>query len=242
MKSFISALFVLFLSTSLFSQTVYYSSDGKNRLTQQQLDESRLEFKERISKIMGKEMFVEVKITETLQLIDSIIKKVEFETSDKETIELKSKNVLVTMKGQKFPDFELTSINGASINLEKFIGKPTMINFWFTRCAPCIDEMPSLNKIAKKFGDKINFLAITYESIPDVQKFLNKRKFDFYHLVDAESFTDEIGIESYPTNVYLDSNGFVQKVEGGIAYVLNEKGELKMGNGDEIIKILESLE
>lgn len=116
-----------------------------------------------------------------------------------------------------------------------------MINFWFTKCAPCIDEMPILNKIAEKFKNDFNFIAITYENEKDVKKFLKKHPFNFKHLIDAKEFTDFLGMKAYPMNLFLDKNGVLKYVKGGVPYESKEGEELKIGEGNEIIEIIEKL-
>ncbi|MGB1284837.1 MAG: TlpA family protein disulfide reductase, partial [Polaribacter sp.] len=68
-----------------------------------------------------------------------------------------------------------------------------------------------------------------------------KHPFNFEHLINAEKFTDQLGITAYPMNLFLDKNGVLKYVKGGIPYVKLEGEELKMGEGNEIIEILEKL-
>ncbi len=146
-----------------------------------------------------------------------------------------------TNLGQSFPDFDLKSLDGKSFSLDRLKGKPTMINFWFTQCPPCIDEMPVLNGIKEKYKEDLNFVSITYEKKDDVEKFLKKFTFKFTHLTDARDFTDQLGITSYPMNLFLDKNGILQYVKGGIPYESTDGEELKIGEGNEIIEIIEKL-
>src|SRR6476659_2623660 len=44
--------------------------------------------------------------------------------------------------GEYAPDFELRSVGGPSVRLSSLRGKPVLLNFWATRCAPCRIEMP----------------------------------------------------------------------------------------------------
>src|SRR6185437_10738112 len=53
--------------------------------------------------------------------------------------------------GAPLPDFSFKDINGNAISLQKLKGKPIVINFWFTACVPCIEEMPALNELKDKF-------------------------------------------------------------------------------------------
>jgi thiol-disulfide isomerase/thioredoxin len=66
------------------------------------------------------------------------------------------------------------------MTLNSLKGKPTLIN-WFTNCAPCIEEIPVLNKIMNDNKDRFNFVAITFDDKEKVSKLL-KRKFDFTHM------------------------------------------------------------
>lgn len=140
-----------------------------------------------------------------------------------------------------FPNFKLTDLKGKEITLEDLKGKPTIINFWFTRCAPCIAEMPILNKIKEKYNSDFNFVALTYETQQDVEIFLEKYDFTFNHIVGANDFIDKMEIKTYPLNFFLDKNGIVKEVKYGIPKIKDENGEIKMGDGKKFIEILQGL-
>ena len=54
--------------------------------------------------------------------------------------------------------------NGKSFNIDTFKGKPLLINFWASWCAPCIAEMPSLQKAAEKLqAESIKVLLISVD-------------------------------------------------------------------------------
>ena len=63
-------------------------------------------------------------------------------------------------KGEKFKISEFYS-EGKNISENKLIGKPSIINFWFIGCAPCVRELPYFKKLKTKFGNKLNYIAIT---------------------------------------------------------------------------------
>ena len=232
---------LLLISIISYSQTKYYTTNGKNRLTESEIKQKLSEMESKMIKTLGKKVYANLTLHETETKKDSIISKVTFNINDKKQDKLFSSAPLSEYKYKAFPKFELNTLSGKKFDLDKLKGKPTLINFWFTKCAPCIDEMPVLNKIKKKYKDDFNFIAITYEKKEDVEKFLTRHPFDFEHLIDAKDFTDQLGIKAYPMNLFLDKNGVLKYVKGGIPYKSKEGEELKMGEGNEIIEIIEKL-
>jgi cytochrome c biogenesis protein CcmG, thiol:disulfide interchange protein DsbE len=240
MKYLITTLFLL-SSINSFSQTTYYTTDGKNRISEAEATKLLSEQVAKVTKIFGKQAYGSLTVDDTETKKDSIISRITFAISDKNPENLINSGPLSEYKNKEFPKFDLNTLVDKNFNSEKLKGKPTMINFWFTKCAPCIDEMPILNKIKEKYKDDFNFIAITYEKKEDVEKFLKKHPFDFEHLINAKDFTDQLGIQGYPMNLFLDKNGVLKYVKNGIPYESKEGEKLKMGEGNEIIEIIEKL-
>ncbi|WEK71184.1 MAG: TlpA disulfide reductase family protein [Candidatus Chryseobacterium colombiense] len=111
-------------------------------------------------------------------------------------------------------------------------GKPTFINFWFRHCIPCINEIPLLNSLKEKYGDRVNFLSITYENKKSVEEFLKKKNINFKHITDSKKQLDDLNYSSYPTNLILDKNGNVKYVFGEIS---NSEDDLSLIL-DELLK------
>jgi len=240
MKHLTIILFFL-VPIASFSQTTYYTTDGKNRITKAEANKMLSDQVAKMSDVMGKQLYGSLTINDTETKKDSIISRITFAISDKKSENLINSGPLSEYKNKVFPEFDLNTLMDKKFNSAELKGKPTMINFWFTRCAPCIDEMPVLNKIKEKYKDDFNFIAITYEKKEDVEKFLKKHPFEFEHLIDAKDFTDQLGIKAYPMNLFLDKEGVLKYVKGGIPYESKEGEELKMGEGNEIIEIIEKL-
>ncbi len=71
------------------------------------------------------------------------------------------------------PTFSGKLIDGGEFNLEKFKGKILIINFWASWCAPCVEEMPSLLKLAKQFSKDVELIAVSSDSdLHDISVFL----------------------------------------------------------------------
>lgn len=144
--------------------------------------------------------------------------------------------------GTVYPISNAETLRGEIINIEDLKGKPTLVNLWFTKCAPCIEEIPTLNKMKSKYGTRFNFLSVTMDKTITVQKFLEKNKFNFTHIVNSSSLTTDLGFNGFPINLFLDKEGTIQKIEGNIPYVKDVDGKMVMSNGGEFIKLLKRLE
>ena len=62
----------------------------------------------------------------------------------------------------ELPPFELRDLAGKRVNAASFKGKPTLINFYFAACVPCIREVEPLNRFAAS-RPGMNFLAMTFD-------------------------------------------------------------------------------
>ena len=118
----------------------------------------------------------------------------------------------VKLKGKPFPDFTLTDLSGTTHTSENIKGKVVVINLWFTACAPCIHEMPELNKIVGEYkeNEDVLFLAFALDPKSRVDKFLKKYKFDYNIIPDSQEYiTKKLNPPGYPTHIVLDKNSNV---------------------------------
>jgi len=67
-------------------------------------------------------------------------------------------------EGGPAPEFAIHTDSGAQVTPTSFHGKVLVLNFWATWCAPCIQEIPSLNQFQKRFADSgVKVLAISID-------------------------------------------------------------------------------
>ena len=150
---------------------------------------------------------------------DSIIKEVQFAMIDSANgIGFDPYAEHKKMIGSKFNIAAFKKDNNINYKTNYLEGKPTLINFWFTRCPPCIAEIPNLNSIQNKYQNKVNFVAITFDSRELVDTFLKKRNIQFEHIVNSQKQLDDLKIEAYPMSYLLDKNGKIVAVYGEISY------------------------
>ncbi|WP_449401011.1 TlpA family protein disulfide reductase [Chryseobacterium wanjuense] len=116
--------------------------------------------------------------------------------------------------GTHFPIEKYKNPEGKNFNSDD-LKEITLINFWSTTCEPCIKELPYLNKLKEILGDKVNFIAITYDNKEKVDKFLEKREFNFQHITDAgQELKSYFPILRNPLNFIIDKNGNVKEITG----------------------------
>lgn len=117
-----------------------------------------------------------------------------------------------------FPISELIDINGDNYELFKEKNTIYVFNFWFSRCKPCVAEIPTLNKLKKDFSEyKIKFIAVTFDDLINTKKILKKKPFNFeqYHL-DGKKITDsKLCSQGYPTNLIVDENKIIRFQKAG---------------------------
>jgi peroxiredoxin len=129
----------------------------------------------------------------------------------------KSEKILQGLVGCEAPDFKVTSITGEQLSLSQLKGKVIVINFWFESCAPCIAELPALNKLADEYQhQEVVFIAFGKDSELRIGKFLSEKKFN-YKIVSGkyDLVNDYCVIAGWPMNMVIDKKGIVQYIKPG---------------------------
>jgi peroxiredoxin len=118
--------------------------------------------------------------------------------------------------GRPLPAFVLSDTAGRPLESKSLRGQAVVLNLWFTACAPCVAEMPALNRIqADPANAAVVFLALTYESGEKVRAFLQKRAFTFRQLVGAQAYCNQF-TSSYPLSIFVDRDGVVRDMVEGM--------------------------
>ncbi len=119
------------------------------------------------------------------------------------------------------PDTEWRTGDGGKVSLADFSGKVVMVNFWATWCAPCIRELPSINRLqATLGGEDFTVVAINIDTggkavAAPFAKRLEIDDLDLY-LDPRGSASRAMGVNVMPTTVVYDRQGQeVGRLEGG---------------------------
>jgi thiol-disulfide isomerase/thioredoxin len=117
------------------------------------------------------------------------------------------------------PAISLTDLAGNIVELSDFRGKLILVNLWATWCEPCLREMPSLERLQSRLGDRIAVLAVSEDrgGSKSVEAFIARLGLKSVKVyVDPKS---EVGhafeVKGLPTSFLIDRQGKVLgRVEG----------------------------
>jgi peroxiredoxin len=111
------------------------------------------------------------------------------------------------------PDFTLVTLEGRSVQLREFRGKLVLLNFWATWCAPCLHEMPSMERLYQTFkSTEFVLLAVSMDRQGEgvARPFVENLKLSFPVLLDTTSEVGrQYGVRGLPTSYVIDPDGLL---------------------------------
>jgi thiol-disulfide isomerase/thioredoxin len=110
------------------------------------------------------------------------------------------------------PEISFTDADGRQLSLADFRGKVVLLNFWATWCVPCVEEMPSLDKLQALLGGPdftVVALSTDREGLSVVRPFIDKlgvRNLALY-LDQPRAAQRAFGLRGIPTTMLIDREG-----------------------------------
>jgi thiol-disulfide isomerase/thioredoxin len=129
------------------------------------------------------------------------------------------------MQEKPAPYFSLNSFSGAAITSDQFKGKLVLLDFWEVWCGPCVESMPKVQEIYKKYKDNgLLVYGVTHEKeVLDVAKRLIKEKgISFPMLIGNVKSKREYSIQAVPVYILIGKDGKVLMVSEGYPADLEE--------------------
>jgi len=114
-------------------------------------------------------------------------------------------------------DVPFATFDGGTTNLDKYVGKPLVVNFFAAWCPNCVSEMPDFEAVHQEIGDSVNIVGLSIDSAAA----------DALALIDRTGVTYDTGWDpktnaytvfggfAMPTTVFIDSSGTVVEVFSG---------------------------
>jgi peroxiredoxin len=117
--------------------------------------------------------------------------------------------------GLPAPDFTFPGLDGKKVSLSDYRGKVVFVNIWATWCPPCVEEMPSMQKLYQKLkGENFEILAVSIDSkgAKVVAPFMKKYQLTFPALIDYMSTIKRIyKTTGVPESYIIDKDGILAK-------------------------------
>ena len=106
----------------------------------------------------------------------------------------------------------LQMIDGSVKSFSDYKGKLLVINFWYINCGPCIIEMPYLNDLVNEYqNEDVQFLALSFDTVPDIKSFLQKTEFIYEHGSISRSLMYDFTPVS-PGHFIVDKDGIIRDI------------------------------
>lgn len=177
------------------------------------------------------------KIVKTLMfLVFTLLLNSNLQGQDKNKNSSSIKEMVTVKIGQKMPDLEfnhMVNYPKGKAKLSDFKGKPVILDLWNTHCTACIQGFPKMQELQKKFGDKVQIIALTFEDLAAFNKLkkaspllasINSFPFALGFLnpggqdppFGAErSFLDFFNLRGgFPVHIWIDQEGILKAVTG----------------------------
>ena len=125
------------------------------------------------------------------------------------------------LKGKPAPAFTLVNLAGKKVSLSDYKGRPVIVNFWATWCAPCKLEMPWFEEFRSKYSRQgFEVLGIAEDEAPkdEIEKTAKKVNVTYpILLTDGKVAPAYGGVDSLPMSFYVDRKGVVVTETIGLA-------------------------
>jgi len=118
----------------------------------------------------------------------------------------------IVQEGDSAPDFSITADDGRTITASNFGGKLLLLNFWATWCAPCIEELPSLDQFQRQFANSgLVVLGVSADKDEKAyRRFLSRVNVSFLTARDpANKISADYGTFQYPESYLINRDGKV---------------------------------
>jgi cytochrome c biogenesis protein CcmG/thiol:disulfide interchange protein DsbE len=116
--------------------------------------------------------------------------------------------------GDVAPNFTIRQESGNVVALADYRGKIVVLNFWATWCPPCIEELPSLNRLSDRYkGKDLVVLGVSLDEDADAYKeFLAKNQIKFLTLRNpARAVSEQYGTYKLPETYIVSRQGRLLK-------------------------------
>ena len=117
------------------------------------------------------------------------------------------------------PEFSLESLSDTSVAMDDLLGNTVIIDFWATWCAPCVKQVPVLNKFMDdNRGKGVEVIGISVDSKGwnVIRPFVQKHQIRYTVLLGDESLAQSYGALGFPATFVVAPSGKISHVHFGV--------------------------
>ena len=135
-----------------------------------------------------------------------------FLISNSFSAEVDIKNLVINKHLKKYDNLTFMDVENKQLNLEDFKGNLVLLNFWATWCAPCKEEMPSLDSLQIHENlDNLKIFAINIgqEDLKKVSEFFQDLEINNinYFFGSPIVISKKFGLRGIPTSILFNKDG-----------------------------------
>jgi peroxiredoxin len=120
--------------------------------------------------------------------------------------------------GRQLPKVDVKTLAGDTINTAELLGRPLVINFWYSTCLPCKKELPAFAAAHRELGDDVRFVgvdALAQSNPASEEAFARDKGIQYELLYDPDgALTSAVGVVNSPQTIFVDANGTIVKQTG----------------------------
>jgi len=124
------------------------------------------------------------------------------------------RNFTPTNPGRPAPIEPFYDANGQEFSLQGFGGKVILLNLWATWCVPCLQELPSLDRLQAQLGsDRFEVVAVSVDrrGVEAVRPYFEKLKISHLaiYVESRDRLAQAMGLEVLPSTIIIGSHGLM---------------------------------
>jgi thiol-disulfide isomerase/thioredoxin len=131
------------------------------------------------------------------------------ESGEGKNIQQLLKDRIDLQKDRAAPNFKIKDVEGNTIRLNDFKGKFVLLDFWATWCAPCMAELPFIQKIRADYpATQLALISISGDvSYTNFEKAIEENNMNWTHIYGENKIAKEFGVTVYPTILLINKEG-----------------------------------